>query len=300
MALDFPSIAETTVEPTTVEHRQYSRTLRKLVRNKKALVGLLVLVSVAFVAVFAPLLTPYEPDDMRAGIMFARPGGVHLFGTDRFGRDLFSRTIYGARISLGVSLQVCLLSGLFGIPLGLVAGYRTGILDDILMRMADLLFTLPSVLMALFIAAIVGPGITTVHVALTIVYFPQFLRLSRAEALRVSNLDYVLAARSLGVRERRVIFAHILPNCAAALMVQIALVMSYAVLAEAALSYLGVGIPPPTPSWGVLLKEGVEQMYGAPYLSIFPGLAVTFLVLGFNLLGDGLRDVLDPYSTRNR
>jgi len=247
----------------------------RLRHNKKAFVGLLMFISVIFVAVFASLLTPYTPDDMRAGPLFERPCRTHLFGTDRFGRDGFCRTIFGARISLG--------------------SFRGGLLDNFLMRLADLLFTLPSVLMALFIAAIIGPGTATVRIALTIVYMPQFLRLSRASAMGTANREFVTAARSVGVKEFRIITRHILPNCAAPLMIQTALVMSYAILAEAALSYLGVGVPPPTPSWGVMLREGVEQMYSAPYLAIFPGLAVTFLVLSLNLLGDGLRDLLDPY-----
>ena len=267
----------------------------RLRHNKKAFVGLLMFISVIFVAVFAPLLTPYTPDDMRAGPLFERPCRTHLFGTDRFGRDGFCRTIFGARISLGISLQVCVLAFLVGVPPGLLAGFRGGLLDNLLMRLADLLFTLPSVLMALFIAAIIGPGTATVRIALTIVYMPQFLRLSRASAMGTANREFVTAARSVGVKEFRIITRHILPNCAAPLMIQTALVMSYAILAEAALSYLGVGVPPPTPSWGVMLREGVEQMYSAPYLAIFPGLAVTFLVLSLNLLGDGLRDLLDPY-----
>ena len=264
-------------------------------RNKKAFLGLLMLLSVVFVAVFAPLLTPHTPEDMRAGLPFERPCRAHPLGTDRFGRDVFCRTIFGARISLGISLQVCALAFLLAVPLGLLAGYRGGLLDNFLMRMADLIFTLPSVLMALFIAAIVGPGVMTVRVALTVVNIPAFLRLSRATAMGMASREFVTAARSIGVREFRIIARHILPNCAAPLMVQTALVMSYAILAEAALSYLAVGVPPPTPSWGVMLREGVEQMYSSPYLALFPGLAVTYLVLSLNLLGDGLRDFFDPY-----
>jgi peptide/nickel transport system permease protein len=252
-------------------------------------------VSVAFLAAAAPLLTRYTPDDMRAGPLFQSPTAGYPFGTDRFGRDVLTRTLYGARISFQISLQVCALAFLFGVPAGLLAGFRGGILDHLLMRLADLLFTLPSVLMALFIAAIIGPGISTVRIALTVVYMPQFLRLSRGAALGVSGREFVTAARSIGARELRIIARHILPNAAAPIMVLTALIMSAAVLSEAALSYLGVGVPPPTPSWGVMLKEGVEQMYGAPYLPIFPGLAVTYLVLGLNLLGDGLRDILDPF-----
>ena len=270
-------------------------------RNKKAFFGLLMLISTVSVAVFAPLLTPYTPDDMRAGpLLFQKPCRAHPFGTDRFGRDVFCRTIFGTRISLGIALQVCVLSFLLGVPPGLLAGYRGGLIDNLLMRVADLLFTIPSVLMALFIAAIIGPGVATVRIALSVAYTPGLLRLSRASAMSMANREFVTAARSIGAKEFRIITRHILPNCAAPLIVQTAMVMSYAVLAEATLSYLGVGVSSPTPSWGVMLRDGAEGLYSAPYLSIFPGLAVTYLVLSFNLLGDGLRDLLDPYLRGRR
>jgi peptide/nickel transport system permease protein len=254
--------------------------------------------SVMFVALGADWLTPFQYDQMRAGGFLQSPSLRYPFGTDAFGRDVWTRVIHGSRVSLQVAAIISLLSAAVGIPLGLLSGYARGHLDHVLMAVADLLFTVPSVLMALVVAAVLGPGLTTVMVGLSIVYMPQYMRLTRGLALSLAQRDFVLAARTLGASPGRIILRAVFPNCAAPLVVLTALVMSYAILAEVTLSFLGIGTQPPTPSWGLMLLEGVETMYRAPLLAVFPGLAVTYLVLGFNLLGDSLRDIWDPYVSR--
>lgn len=271
---------------------------RVLARSRKASVGLVMLLILVSVGLAAPLLTPYEPSDMRAAPMFAMPSLAHPLGGDEFGRDLLSRTMYGIRVSLSVSLVVAFLSMLLGVPLGMLAGYTAGKLSALIMGLADFLFALPTVLLALLAAAILKPGLETVVIALSIVYIPQFLRVMRGAALQAIQQEYVLAARSVGASHTRIIFKHLLPNTVTPLLVQSALVLSFVILDEAALSFIGVGTQPPTPSWGLMLREGMKNLYRAEHLSLFPGIAITFAVLAFNLLGDGLQDMLDPHLRR--
>jgi len=279
-------------------HQALSKKLQPYLQNKKAIVSLCMVGSVFLVALGADWLTPFQYDQMRAGAFLESPSLRHPFGTDAFGRDVWTRVIHGSRVSLQIAAIISLLSAVVGIPLGLLSGYARGNLDHILMAVADLLFTVPSVLMALVVAAILGPGLTTVMIGLSIVYMPQYMRLTRGLALSMAQRDFVLAARTLGASPGRIVFRAVFPNCTAPLVVLTALVMSYAILAEVTLSFLGIGTQPPTPSWGLMLLEGVETMYRAPLLAVFPGLAVTYLVLGFNLLGDSLRDIWDPYVSR--
>lgn len=273
---------------------------RAVVRSKKATTGLTLVGLMVLAAALAPVLTAYDPADMRAGDIFAEPSWRHPLGVDEFGRDILSRTLYGTRISLSVSLTVAALSMLFGVPLGILAGYAEGHIGSAIMALADFMFSLPTVLLALVAAAILKPGLVTVVIALSIVYTPQFLRLMRGATLKVSQQEFVLAAQAVGASRWRIVFRHLLPNVVSLLAVQTALVMSFVILDEAALSFIGVGTQPPTPSWGIMLREGMKNLYRAEHLSLFPGIAVTYAVLAFNLLGDGLQDVFDPHLSRTK
>jgi peptide/nickel transport system permease protein len=274
--------------------------LRAIVRSKKATAGLIMVGLMVLAGLCAPLLTPYDPADMRAAKIFEEPSWQHPLGADEFGRDIFSRTLYGIRISLSVSLTVATLSIFFGVLLGMLAGYREGHIGSAIMALADFLFSLPTVLLALVAATILKPGLITVVIALSIVYTPQFLRLMRGATLKVSQQEFVQAARAVGVGQRRIILRHLLPNVISLLAVQTALVLSFVILDEAALSFIGVGTQPPTPSWGIMLREGMKNLYRAQHLSLFPGIAVTYAVLAFNLLGDGLQDIFDPHLSRTK
>jgi peptide/nickel transport system permease protein len=302
------SLTKTTGQRRLLRHvrvdRQRSEQLRgvvqAIVRSKKATIGLIMVGLMVLAAILAPVLTPFDPADMRAAKMFEYPSWQHPLGADEFGRDIASRTLYGIRISLSVSLIVAALSMLFGVPLGMLAGYKGGYLGSAVMALADFLFSLPTVLLALVAATILKPGLMTIVVALSIVYTPQFLRLMRGAVMKVSQQEFVDAARAVGVGHFRIIFRHLLPNVISLLVVQTALVLSFVILDEAALSFIGVGTQPPTPSWGIMLREGLKNLYRAQHLSLFPGIAVTYAVLAFNLLGDGLQDVFDPRLSRTK
>lgn len=284
------------------DHRkeQLRSVVQAIVRSKKATVGLIMVGLLVLAGILAPLLTPFDPADMRAAKIFEYPSWRHPLGADEFGRDIFSRTLYGIRISLSVSLTVAALSILVGVPLGMLAGYKGGHIGSAIMALADFLFSLPTVLLALVAATILKPGLITVVVALSIVYVPQFLRLMRGATLKVSQQEFVEAAHAVGVGHFRIVFRHLLPNVISLLAVQTALVLSFVILDEAALSFIGVGTQPPTPSWGIMLREGLKNLYRAQHLSLFPGIAVTYAVLAFNLLGDGLQDVFDPRLSRTK
>lgn len=252
------------------------------------------LTSVIVVAIFAPLIAPYDPVKLNVGPLLAKPGPIYLFGTDNYGRDTLSRLIYGARISLIAAFGVIICSAIFGMGIGLLCGYVGGIVDYIVMRVVDMLFAFPWVLIALAVAAILGPGIRTVLISLVIVYSPILVRLTRAVVLSVREQEYVLAARAIGQREVIIALRHVLPNTLSPIIVQSTSIMGFCILAEAAISYLGLGTRPPTPSWGLSLSDGTPYLWMAPHLVVFPGLAIAYLVMSFNFLGDGIRDILDP------
>ena len=219
----------------------------------------------------------------------------NLFGTDEFGRDIFSRTLYGARISLLVALAVGLMSLFFGIIIGIPAAYYGGILDIILMRLADVLISIPWVIFGLLVAAIMDPSVESVTIALILIYIPGFIRVVRSKALSIKQETYVIAAKSMGENDFAIMFKYIFPNSMGVILVQLTLTMSYSVLAEAGLSYLGFGTQAPTPSWGLMLSDATKYIYSAPATNyILPGLLILILVFGFNFLGDGLRDYFDP------
>ena len=273
--------------------RRWVQTLRKLLRHKSFLIGATLVGLITLAALAAPLLTHVDPTAMRIRFRFRPPSEAFLAGTDMFGRDVMTRVLYGARLSLWIGLAVAFLSGFFGGIIGLVAAqFRR--LDSVLMRVMDALMAFPAILLAIGIGATLGPHADSVIIALSIAYMPRTARVVRATALVVRELDYVQAARACGAGNFRIIVRHILPNCMGSLQVQLTFVFAYAILAEAALSFLGIGAPPPTPSWGNIIAEGRDYAVEAWWIMLFPGLAISLAALGMNLLGDGLRDVLDP------
>lgn len=262
--------------------------------SKKATVGLIMIFFMIIVVVFAPLIAIYEIDAMNTGPVLQGPTPQHIMGTDNYGRDVFSRVVMGSQVSLRISVIVVVLAMLIGVPLGLLAGYRNNILGSFIMRVIDVLLCFPWVLVALCIAAMLGGGEKVIVISLVIAYVPTFVRLMQGVTLSVREQDYIAAAIVTGEKRSSVMWRYLLPNVMSSLIVEATLIMSFVILDEAAISYLGVGVQSPTPSWGVMLNEGSAFMWKAPLLSIFPGIAIAFTVLGINLFGDGLRDILDP------
>ena len=246
------------------------------------------------VALLAPYLAPYDPIEQSLERRLEPPSMDHWLGTDDFGRDILSRIIHGSRISLRIGLISISIALTAGTALGLLAGYRGGLYDALVMRLVDVMLAFPSILLAIAIVAITGPGIDNVMVAVSIVLVPQFARLVRASVLSVRETAYVEAARALGARDFRIVMRHVLPNCMAPLIVKSTLSMATAILDAAGLSFLGLGAQPPTPEWGAMLSGGRELMLNAPWVMTGPGLAIFLVVLGLNLFGDGLSEVLDP------
>ena len=268
--------------------------LRPLLRNRLVLFGTGLVLLVVLLAGFADLVAPYDPTEMKMVDALKRPSAPHPFGTDRFGRDVLSRTIYGSRIALGVALSSITIAFAVGTVLGLVGGYAGGWPDLVIGRVMDVLFSFPTLILAIGIAVMLGPGLNNAALAIAVVYAPLFSRVARGPVIAEREKDHVAAAQALGAGWPRVVFRHILPNVLAPLIVQASVSLAFAILIEASLSYLGLGTQPPGPSWGTMLNEGRTYLETAPWMSIFPGLAIMVTVFGFNLLGDGLRDTLDP------
>jgi peptide/nickel transport system permease protein len=274
----------------TSECRVY---LKRLSGNSLCVVGVASLLLVVVVALLAPVLTAYDPIKVDPRSMLVGPSLTHLFGTDHFGRDLYTRVLFGTRISLRIGTIVTLLTGVLGAAIGLASGYFRR-LDGPIMRLMDVLMAFPAILLAIGVMAVLGTGEINAIIALIIVYTPRCARIVRASTLTVKAREYVQAARVLGAREGRIIVRHIFPNCLSPLIVQLVFVFAYAIVAEAALSFIGVGTPPPTPSLGNILSEGRNYLAVAPWTTIAPGIAISVTVLALNLAGDGLRDILDP------
>jgi peptide/nickel transport system permease protein len=267
---------------------------RRFVRNKVAPIGLVIIAASIVVAVLAPILVPHDIRTMVPQDALSPPGGRYVFGTDEFGRDVLSRVMMGSRVSLVVAFLSVLFAVAVGTTIGLAAGFFGGWWDTVAMRAMDIIFAFPAILLAIAIMAVLGTSLFNLVIAIGIVYTPQFARVARAAALAVRGLEFVDAARALGLGNTRIIVRHIIPNVLAPVTVQISLSLSLAILSESALSFLGLGTQPPTPSWGNMLSEGRQFLEIAPWNAVFPGLAIMVVVLGFNLLGDGLRDLLDP------
>jgi peptide/nickel transport system permease protein len=267
----------------------------RLLRNRSGTFGLLLVIFYIVVGLMGALgITPYPTLEQHVKDRLKPPSAQYALGTDLFGRDVASRLMEGAANSLRVAALSVSISTIVGTLLGTLSGYVGGLLDNIIMRVMDVFFALPALLLALVIVSVLGAGVNTTVLAIAIVYTPIFARVSRAPVLSVKEMEFVTAARCLGLSNTRIIFWHVLPNTLAPLIVQVSLALSWSLLTEAGLSFLGLGTQPPTPSWGVMLSEsrGIAEM--APWLMTFPGLSIVLGVLGFNLLGDGLRDVLDP------
>ena len=270
----------------------------RLRQNRLSIVGLALIAGFLLLAFAAPLIAPADPMQQALYNRLSPPTLAHPFGTDDFGRDILSRVIYGARISLRVGVVAVLIALLLGTSIGLVAGYWGGWIDQVLMRVMDLLLAFPSILLAIGIVAILGPGLENAMLAVGIVAVPQYARLVRASVLTVRETDYVLAARALGASDVRILAIAILPNCLAPLIVQATLGLATAILDAAGLSFLGLGAQPPIPEWGAMLSQGRELIVRAPWVLTFPGGAIFLTVLAFNLVGNGLRDALDPKAVR--
>ena len=270
---------------------------RQFHKQRLGSIGGGILCMLLLMALLAPVLAPYDPLAQDLYQRLQPPSTDHWFGTDDFGRDILSRIVYGSRISLRIGLIAISLALTGGTLFGLVAGYRGGMADMLIMRSMDLMLAFPSILLAIAIVAVIGPGIENAILAVSIVLVPQFARLVRASVLTVREATYVEAARALGATESRLLFYSILPNCTAPLIVQTTLGMGTAILEAAGLSFLGLGAQPPVPEWGAMLSGGRELLLRAPWVMTFPGLAIFAIVLGLNLFGDGLRDALDPKTT---
>ena len=276
-------------------HRQ--PLLRRIVRNRLVLIGLAIIILLVVVAVFADFIAPYEPGTLNMQMRLQSPNLEAPFGTDRYGRDILSRIIYGSRISLGIAFSSVAIALLIGATLGLIAGYFGGVSDLIISRLMDIIFSFPMLLLAIALAAMMGPGTGNAIRAIAIVNVPFFARVVRGSTLAVRENEYVQAARVVGASHGRIIFKHILVNVISPLIVQTSITIAYAILVEASLSYLGLGAEILDPSWGNILNEGRTYLQQAPWISIFSGMAIMVAVLAFNLVGDGLRDALDPRTS---
>ncbi len=271
----------------------WRRSLRALTGNRMAMAGLAIIVGWAVVAIAAPIIAPYDAQFQQIEARLGGPSLQHLFGTDELGRDVFSRVIYGARISLPVGLLVIVCATVLGVLIGAFAGYIGGVFDLLIMRLADITLAFPSIVLALAIASVLGPSLRNALIAMILVWWPEYARLMRGQVLAIKNNEYVTAARVVGVRDTRMLWRHILPNTIAPIIVKASLDAGSAILTIAALSFIGLGAVPPTPEWGAMISMGRFRFYQW-WLTTFPGLAVLSVVLGFNFLGDGVRDAFDP------
>ena len=266
-------------------------------RAKKSpltLLGALIVLILFLAAIFAPIIAPYEPDEINPPHRLLPPSREHLCGTDTAGRDLFSRILYGTRISIKIGVTVVSFAVIFGTLIGLFSGYFGGKVDEIIMRITDIFFSIPYLILAMAIAAALGPNLVNTMLSLAIVWWPIYARLARGQALLIREYTYIEAARGLGANNLRIIFRHVLPNSFSPIIVQASLDFGNAIMFAAALSFIGLGAQPPTPEWGAMISMGKNYLRDSWWYPTFPGLAIFITVLGFNLIGDGLRDILDP------
>jgi peptide/nickel transport system permease protein len=262
--------------------------------SKVAIVGSILIIGLILAAIFAPGLSPYDPREQKIIKRYASPEAEHPLGTDQFGRDILSRVIWGSRISLSVGVFAVIFGGLVGTFLGIIAGYKGGLAEDFIMRMADVFLSLPSILMGLIIIVALGSGTTKLIIAIAVALTPRFIRLAHGPTLSLKEIGYVEAARASGGGGLRIMFRHVLPNIIGPIIVMATLWVATAIRIEASLSFLGLGTQPPYSSWGLMLKSGVDSITITPWLAVFPGIAIMIAVMAFNLVGDGLRDALDP------
>lgn len=263
-------------------------------KNRLAVIGLGIVIFFIIIAIIAPVIAPYSYQDQELAKRLLGPSSEHWFGTDDFGRDIFSRIVYGARISLWVGFFSVLGSVILGTLLGIVAGYYGRWVDAIISRCFDIMLAFPSILLAIAVVAILGPSLQNALIAIAVINIPNFGRLVRSKVLSVKQEEYIMAARAVGMKDSRILFRHILPNSISPVIVQATLAIATAIIEAAALGFLGLGAQAPTPEWGKMLADSKEYLVQAPWTLFFPGIAIMLTVLGFNLMGDGLRDVLDP------
>ena len=271
-----------------------SRSFEKFRRNPVAMVGAVIVLFFTTMAILAPLLTSIDPFQTSFIAIRKAPSALHWLGTDELGRDLLSRMLFGARASLMAGLVSVLIALIVGVPLGLISGYFGGWVDSLISRATEAALAIPFLILAIALAAFLGPNLVNAMIAIGISAAPRFIRMTRGQVLSVKSDDYVQSAKALGASNTRIILTHILPNIMPPLIVQATITIATAIIAEASLSFLGLGLQPPNPSWGSMLNTAKNFMTQAPWMSIFPGSAIFLVVLGFNLLGDGLRDALDP------
>jgi peptide/nickel transport system permease protein len=294
-----PTVHSPAIDPTLHRAERVSAGLwrdaaRRLSRDRAAVAGLVVIAALVVVALLAPTIVPYDPNDQSFRIKLEAPSTEHVLGTDEFGRDVLSRILVGTRVALGVGTVPVAIALVIGVTLGLIAGYFGGGVDQVVMRVIDVLLAFPWLLLAIGIMAILGPGIQNVVIAVAIVYIPAFARIVRGSVLSIKEKEYVEAARAMGQPNTRIIVRHVLANAWAPIIVLATLSIGQAIIYAAGLSFIGLGTQPPDADWGVMLTSGREYLRDAPWLGFFPGLAILITVLAFNLFGDGLRDALDP------
>jgi len=280
--------------PPTGKALNRQRVLRRFFRNPLSVMGLVVVLVLLFIAVFAPLVAPHDPAKQHLIEKRAKPFGKYLLGADQFGRDILSRLIFGARVSLTVSIFSVLIGLAGGVVVGTLSGYIGGVVDTVLMRLMDLLLSFPYLLLAIVMVAALGAGTFNTTLAIGIWALPTFARMVRASVLSIISREYITAAHAIGVSHLRIMLTHVIPNFISPIIVYATLFMANAIMLEAALSFLGLGVQPPTPSWGEMISSGRNFLMVAPHVATIPGLAIMLAVLGFNLMGDGLRDALDP------
>lgn len=280
--------------PTRSAWDKARQVLRQVARNKSALLGTTILLIILTAALFAPQLAPRDPNKQNLSQRLQPPSLRSLLGTDQYGRDILSRLIFGSRISLMIGVVAVFIGMIIGLLAGLVSGFYGGLVDSLLMRFVDMLMVLPTLILALSILAVLGPDMSNVMIAVGISISPRFARMLRSSVLAAKESEYVEATRAMGGGDLRIMFLHILPNCLSPTIVVTSLMIANCILVEANLSFLGLGAPPPAPAWGSMISEGLRYLRSAPWLSTFSGFAIMLAVLGFNLLGDGLRDLLDP------
>ncbi len=276
------------------------RAMVRVLHEPMGLFGAVVLGVLGLVALTAPWLAPYSPIAQHAGSELLPPSATYWLGTDQFGRDELSRIMYGARVSFVVAISATTLGALTGVTAGLLAGYSRGAADTLIMRVCDVLFAFPAILLGIGLITVLGPALSSTALALAVSQAPYFARVMRGSVLTIRDREFVLAAQSCGASGPRIALRHILPNCMTVLLVQLSLSLAFSVLAEAGLSFIGLGVQPPAPSWGNMLSDSQRFMNNAPWLAIWPGLAIALLVLGLNFLSDAIRDGLDPNDASRR
>ncbi|MEA3238838.1 MAG: ABC transporter permease [Candidatus Bipolaricaulota bacterium] len=276
------------------------RLWRTFCRNKTAFAGAVIALIVILVAILAPVIAPYDPLIQDVYHRLLSPQQGHLLGTDNFGRDILSRVIYGARVSLIVGISSVLIGMVIGTSLGIIAGIKGGTVENVIMRTVDVLMSFPNLIMGLMVMAVLGSGMIKLIIAIGVIMAPRFVRIVHAPTLAIKEQDYITAARALGFSDLRVIFRHALPNVMGEVLVMATLWTATAIRIEANLSFIGLGVPPPTPTWGGIIREGMDYLTNASWISLFSGAAILITVLSFNMLGDGIRDIIDPRTTHGR